>query len=399
MITIGMSLVKKQSGYMNLLNSWIKIARAVVLGICLLGANLTVIAAEMPSGWPWHGVSMDSLSSKPEDIQRYRDRLSIDTVRLQLKPDKLAKRDKLSPDEAWQQSLQWLDSMLDQCKKLHIRAIVNLSYFPIDSSYAPNSKIKIPQYTPEFWSDQAQLDGVVATASKLMQHLQVRGDEFAAIDIMSEPAIQERGRLVVPRNWEGLMTRVVKAVRSVRSGVWILISPPPQGKATSYFNFKPFADDRIIYNAHIYIPSMFANQGIMNNPVGVDYPGYVDARKWDDHVGKVWDAKELRKALQPMRDFQDRYDVPVIIGEFSAVRWANGGEKYIQDLAHTFDELGWGWLYFSATGWHGWNPDYNRNYPGLDEASHGAWRKDYVGESSERWITLHTIFKVQGITK
>lgn len=102
--------------------------------------------------------------------------------------------------------------------------------------------------------------------------------------------------------------------------------------------------------------------------------------------------------MGPLRQFQKQHDVPVMVGEFSAVRWAEGGEQYLNDLAELFDEYGWSWHYFSATGWHGWNPDYNQNYPGKDGV--GNWKKDYVGERSVRWQTLREIFSVkQGNSK
>ena len=363
------------------------ILTVVLVAFQFLGL-LPAQAAIMPVSWPWYGVSMDSLSSNPEDLHRYHAQLGIDTVRLQLKPTKLAKRTNISPDAAWDKSMLWLDAMLDTSKRLHIRAIINLSYFPIDPAYVPNSKIKIAQYTPEFWSDPSQLNGVVATVTRLMKHLRARGEEFAAIDIMSEPGVRDGPRLVAPDKWEGLMKRVIKAIRAERLDLWILLSPPPQGLVTSYSGFKPFEDGRIIYNAHIYLPHQFASQGIGKKPIGVEYPGYVN--------GKKWDTKELWNAMQPLRDFQRKYDLPVIVGEFSAVRWAGGSEQYIRDLAAIFDEFGWSWFYFSGSGWHGWNPDYNQNYPGMDKLSAGAWKQDYVGAKTERWNTLRTIFKVQG---
>jgi aryl-phospho-beta-D-glucosidase BglC (GH1 family) len=349
----------------------------------LLSSYLPAQAAEMPSGWPWHGVSMDNLSSKPVDLKRYKAILDIDTVRLQLKPAKLAKRRHLIPEQAWQKSLQWLDTMLDTCKKLKIRAIVNLSHFPIDPAYDPNPKIRVAQYTPDFWNDATKLDGVIDRVTKLAAHLKSRGEELAAIDIMSEPAVRDGPRLVAPEKWKPLMERVMGVVRSELPNVWVMISPPPQGRMTSFRNLEAFAESHIIYNAHMYMPSHFAAQGIGNKPLNVRYPGYVR--------GKHWDAAELRRHMKPLREFQRKYQVPVMVGEFSAVRWADGGEQYIKDLADIFDSYGWSWLYFSATGWHGWNPDYNQHYPGKG----GGWRQDYVGDQSVRWQTLRDIFGVK----
>ena len=343
-------------------------------------------AATNPDGWPWYGVSMDSLSSMPTDLRRYHAVLGISTVRLQLKPDKLAKRQNGSPDKAWEKSLKWLDYMLDECKSLSIRSIVNMSYFPIDPSYNPNAKIKVPQYSPQFWSDEKQIDNVVYTVSLLMKHLKGRGSEVIAIDIMSEPALQDGAKLVAPKGWRNLMDRLVEKIREESADVWILISPPPLSLVSSYEGFQPFQDNRVVYSAHFYSPEEFTGQGIGRKKFGPRYRNPMD--------GKVWNAEVLKEVMGPLRVFQKKHQVPVVIGEFSAVRWAEGGEQYIKDLVAIFNDYGWGWLYFSGSGWHGWNPDYNHHFPGKDNGEN-RWQEDFVGEQSLRWQTLREIFSAR----
>ena len=110
--------------------------------------------------------------------------------------------------------------------------------------------------------------------------------------------------------------------------------------------------------------------------------------------GKVWNAEVLKEVMGPLRVFQKKHQVPVVIGEFSAVRWAEGGEQYIKDLVAIFNDYGWGWLYFSGSGWHGWNPDYNHHFPGKDNGEN-RWQEDFVGEQSLRWQTLREIFSAK----
>ncbi|MDQ6981826.1 MAG: cellulase family glycosylhydrolase [Mariprofundus sp.] len=356
--------------------------RLFLLLIFLFVCQMPTQAADMPAGWPWHGVSLDNLSSSPADIEKFQQELGINVVRLQLKPVKLAKRKKITADLAWSESIAWLDLMLDECSRLKVKGIVNLSHFPFDAKYP---QIQVAQYTPEFWSDQEQLNGVVQTVTTLMKDLRKRGGEFAAIDIMSEPAVQHGKDLLIPMNWHELMRKVIASIRSERPDVWIFVSPPPLGAPPAYSGFEPFSDKFIIYNAHMYIPYSFAAQGIGRKKFGIKYPGKIS--------GKVWNVDELKKVVEPLRDFQIRNDVPVMIGEFSAIRWADGGGQYVKDLASIFDEYGWSWIYFSGTGWHGWNPDYNQHYSGQDKT--GNWQKDYVGDHSERWKTLREIFAVK----
>jgi len=355
--------------------------RVLVLVICMLGSS-SVFAANYPTGWPWHGLSVDNLSSQPSDIRRFKHELNIDVIRLQLKPVKLAKRKKIDMNQAWEETLSWLDAMLDMCKLLNVKAIVNLSHFPLDPSYKPNPNIKIAQYTPDFWGDKVKLQGVVQAVSRLTAHIKTRSSELAAIDIMSEPAVRDGKELVVPIQWRALIVQIIGAIRKQNRNVWIIVSPPPLGKSESYQGFEPIKGENILYGMHMYSPSSFAAQGIGRKKVGVKYPNY--------SRGEVSNKQSLRASLNDLRVFQKRYDVPVFVGEFSAVRWAKGGEQYIKDLTSIFNLYGWSWLYFSGTGWHGWNPDYNQNYPGKG----GNWKADYVGGKSVRWQTLREIFGV-----
>jgi hypothetical protein len=49
-----------------------------------------------------------------------------------------------------------------------------------------------------------------------------------------------------------------------------------------------------------------------------------------------------------LRQFAKKYDVRILIGEFSCARWApgNGAYNYIKDCIDWFEEEGWDWIYF-----------------------------------------------------
>ena len=80
------------------------------------------------------------------------------------------------------------------------------------------------------------------------------------------------------------------------------------------------------------------------------YPGTND--------GVTWDKETLRELMRPVLEFQEKYDVPIYIGEFSTVRWAPGASEYIRDSVALFEEYGWSWTYHSYRDWHGWQLDY-----------------------------------------
>ena len=336
------------------------------------------MAEGLPSGWPWHGVTIVFPEGKPEDINLYKKKLGINVVRLQLQLRKYAFEKKVSPDKAWIDGMAWADHMLDAGAQNSVVIILNISEFPLD----PN--VPLNQTMEKFWNDTEQRDGLVTIADRLSLHFHTRGKELAAYDLMSEPVVIANDKSNAPKLWPMLLARIIHTIKKNDPQRWIVVTPGPWGMPEGYRTFSPLSERKIIYNAHMYLPHAFTHQGIRSFPVGPTYPGRVRFY--------YWDINALRNSLQSLRNFGQKYKVPVLIGEFSAVRWATGGEPYIKDLASIFNEYGWSWLYHSGNGWHGWNPDYSDHYPGRDGATN--WRNDYIGDQSLRWQTLREIFGV-----
>lgn len=96
----------------------------------------------------------------------------------------------------------------------------------------------------------------------------------------------------------------------------------------------------------------FTHQGVGDRPIAYTYPGEVS--------GKHWDKAELLKSLQPVIDFQKKYNVHIYVGEFSAIRWApdNSAYRYLKDCVDIFEELDWDWTYHAFREWSGWSLEY-----------------------------------------
>ena len=69
----------------------------------------------------------------------------------------------------------------------------------------------------------------------------------------------------------------------------------------------------------------------------------------------MWDKKKIRETLQPVRDFQLRHNAKIYVGEFSAVVWAPGADRYLEDCIEIFEEYGWDWSYHAFREWNGWS--------------------------------------------
>jgi len=76
------------------------------------------------------------------------------------------------------------------------------------------------------------------------------------------------------------------------------------------------------------------------------------------------------------REFQLEHGVRMFVGEFSAIRWAPGAAKWLEDAISVFEEYGWDWTYHSYAGWNGWNPTFPPDAPGNNQS--------YGGKATDR---------------
>lgn len=329
-----------------------------------------------PGNWQWRGITVSSLDTHPDSVSLLKDRLGINSIKLFMDVRSYAIRNHLTPQEAWDQNLKWVSDMLEECKLQGVTAVVSSHEFPIDPS------LGLTQDSPGFWQNQDLQNQVVDLVASLVSNLKDRGDELGAYEILSEPLVRDGDKVGVPQQWPSLLKRIVQEFRKQDPNRWIVATPGPGGLPQGYENYKPLDDPRIIYSAHLYQPHSFTHQGVQGRPLGYTYPGVVN--------NVYWDKQMLAKTLAPLKRFQETYNVPVWIGEFSTARWSTGGEKYLMDLIDLFNEYGWGWAYFNFGGYHGWHPDFDSGYA-TDESP--DIRTHYVGEGSLRWQTLKTMFK------
>lgn len=326
---------------------------------------------------------MDVLANTPADVHRVKQALQVNSVQLQLWTTQLAKRDHLSGAESWQRSVRWLDAMLDACRDEGVAAIVDANWFPVDAERGYD------QTSVRFWTSDDDRAEVLKLVGELAAHLQSRKAELAGYDILSEPVMVVLGKAVVPPQWNAFQQEIVRTIRQHDRDRWIVVKPGPWGGPGGYADFRPLPFDKLVYSVHMYEPHAFTHQGIYDWPIGVGYPGVVQ--------GKYWDKAALESALSPVIAFQQRYHVPIWVGEFSALRWGKGGEKYLVDLTGLFERFRWGWCYFNVGTWHGWNPDYDDIY--AEDAKMPNYESHRVGESSSRWETLRQMFSMNAAVK
>ena len=172
-------------------------------------------------------------------------------------------------------------------------------------------------------------------------------------DILNEPlepayVYREGGAL----DWNRFAERIAKAIREIDPDTPIIVASAVGGNPVGFAGLRPLDVPNVIYTVHFYLPHNYTHQGVNGSRMIGAYPGV-------SSDGRVWDKALLRRALEPVVRFQKQYNVPILVGEFGAARWAPGGEQYLADLIDIFEEYGWDWAYHAYREWHGWSAEHS----------------------------------------
>ncbi len=176
-------------------------------------------------------------------------------------------------------------------------------------------------------------------------------------DLVNEP-VQSR-----PAKYDywTLQRMAAEAVREIDPDTPIIIESNEWDSPNAFAYLPPLKMDNVIYQVHMYIPGTFTHQGV-HNTFGeqskkdfVTYPGMIE--------GAEWNIDQIRKALKPVRDFQQKHNARILVGEFSAIAWAPGADQYLQDCITVFEENNWDWTYHAFREWPGWSVEHVGSNP------------------------------------
>ena len=193
-------------------------------------------------------------------------------------------------------------------------------------------------------------------AKRFCGHVAVYG-----YDLVNEP-VQKRPPANGMDCW-ALQRKTAERIREIDPDTPIVVE---SNLAASPYAFpaKPFDLKDIIYQVHVYIPVEYTHQGVF---------GPNDApKKWPD-PSRGWERDFCirDRILKPVRDFQLKYGARIYAGEFSAICWAEGADRFLADCISLFEEFGWDWTYHAFREWPGWSvehegPDKDHLVPSAD---------------------------------
>ncbi len=247
--------------------------------------------------------------------------------------------------------LNELDRVLEHAHSLGIRVIVDLHAPPGGRTEDGSLRMVMDRSLQQVFLDVWQ---------KIARRYRGRPGVWA-YDLMNEP-VQTRPSPPGVMNWAELQVAAARAVRAIDPDTPILIATDQWNSPEAFAWMEPVDVPRVIYQVHVYWPHEYTHQGVdgpWDEAKRVVYPGTFNTRPFD--------VEAIRRHLAPVREFQKAYNVQIFVGEFSVVRWAPGGAKYLADCLALFEEYGWDWAFHAFREWPGWSLEHADQPYGRDE--------------------------------
>ncbi len=313
----------------------------------------------------------------PESLRVLGKDWNANVIRWQLiQTSRVARNVTLTNYDQWLDGeLRKLDAALPLCAELGVRVVLDLHSPP---GGAPTAGGYVGSDSGLFTNKAAQAK-FVQLWEKIARRYQTNAVIWA-YDLVNEPVDDDIGDGC--DDWQALATRAAQAVRAIDTRHAIMIEPAPWGGPEAIKNLDPIPVSNVVYSVHVYVPHQFTHQGVHGNPIGLSYPGMIK--------GKLWDKAELRRALQPVIDFQRQNNVHIYIGEFSAIRWApdDSAFRYLRDCIELFEENQWDWSYHAFREWPGWSVEHgsdpNDNKPSKERTSRESLMREWFGKNVKR---------------
>ena len=167
-------------------------------------------------------------------------------------------------------------------------------------------------------------------------------------DLINEPVQTRRATAV---DYWTLQRITAEEIRKIDPVTPIIIESAEWDSAGAFAYLSPLRLDNVIYQVHMYEPGVYTHQGVFEHKPGYTrYPWPNPAKKWDKDF--------IRAHLEPVRAFEKRHNAKIYVGEFSAINWAEGADRYIADCIEVFNEYNWDWTFHAFREWAGWSVEH-----------------------------------------
>ena len=162
-------------------------------------------------------------------------------------------------------------------------------------------------------------------------------------DIFNEPKY-ELGN----NDWQNIMIpTLIKTIRDIDKETALVIEP---ARSEAWAFWQPFNDPKCVYSYHEYNPRWFTSQGTTDT------------------------LKITNKAYEPgmatipqlISNFSSMHNVPIFVGEFGCVRYANNPQDFFNDFTGLIEDKGWSACNHSYAAHDDWNSTFSKEYDNAD---------------------------------
>ena len=293
----------------------------------------------------------------PEDDMRTLADWGAKLVRYQIayfKPNK-TKCGIWSEERMCEEYLKWLDGKIENIVSVLAWAEKYDMYVLVDLHDVPGGQHASEQGSHwkycndhRLFYSRAYLDCFMESwrriATRIKGHPRLYG-----YDIINEPGQHDflKEKLLV--DYWRLQYDAALLIRSIDPDTPLSVTSNGGGGPDTFPSLKPLPLKDVIYTVHTYRPYFYSFQGWNNEDV-IDntYP----------NPSRGLDRTALRRTMQRVKDFQDKFHARILIGEFSAMCMAPGCAEYLRDYIDLFEEYGWDWTYDAFREWSAWSVEH-----------------------------------------
>ncbi len=309
------------------------------------------------------GVSIQSATGSHMDIA-YLNNIGVKILRIQIKPIDRVSRTKVTPQVAFNTELGWALRIVDECNKVGIKPLIAFNEILLVDSLSDE--------LPAFWTDQ-NLNTAYFNIGKVVTKF---ANKVYAYEFIGEPVIIQNNQSIVPPRLEEFYIKALEIVRQKDMNAYFILTPGPWGMPTNYSKFEAFniIDSKLMYNFHMYLPFNYTHQGLNNRPKGIIYPN------------TEFNSDTILKRFKVVSEWSKKYNYPIFLGEFNAVRWAKNSDDYVQDVINAAKLYNFEWCYFAyKPNYRFWNPYYDIGNPTADPTKY--YLKN-IGPNTQHWLMI-----------
>ncbi len=232
-------------------------------------------------------------------------------------------------EQSWPLTLAYALNEVQKCQELGMKCIIDVHSSPM-ITWTESGRVKSE------WDDPLFLSRMTTIYTDICNTFLPYADSVYAYELFNEPQEPIFGY------WRKFAVQFIEIVRAIDPDVWLIYDNAPSAAYRSFEGLEPLQDKRIIYTLHCYIPNEFCFQGL-GRPTPVDYPSIVDTINFN--------KTHIYDALDSVKAFETTYNVPILVGEFSIVRFAphDSSIRWFTDVLDYFENAGWGYTYHAYT--------------------------------------------------